>query len=110
MSRYNIREQATNDKEQYDELFEKRGVKKIIQFRTPKAKFTSDEDIAKIECHQVVWRIGLSFEKLADKYYGDFRHWWVIAGFNRKPTEQHCNIGDLIRIPKDIAEALAVVE
>ena len=110
MSRYERRKKALNDKEQYDKLFEKRGVKKVVQFRSPTANFTTDEELAEIECHQVVWRAGMSFEKLAEQYYGDFRQWWVIAGFNRKPTEQHAKFGDLIRIPKDIADALRVVE
>lgn len=110
MSRYNKRNKAVNDKEQYDKLFEKRGVRKITQFRSPKAKFTTDEELARIPCHQVIWRTGMSFEKLAEQYYGDFRQWWVIAGFNRKPTEQHVQFGDTIRIPRDIADALRVVE
>lgn len=110
MSRYIRRKKAHNDKEQYDELFEKRGIKKLVQYRSPKTKFTTDEEIAAIECHQVVWTSGMSFEKLAEKYYGDFRQWWVIAGFNKRPTESHIKMGETIRIPKDISEALKVVE
>tara|TARA_B100002019_G_C21265605_1_gene599246 strand:+ start:1180 stop:1512 length:333 start_codon:yes stop_codon:yes gene_type:complete len=110
MSRYNTRSQAINDKEMYDKLFEKRGIKRINQYRSPTASNTPDEDLAAIECHQVVWRIGTTFEKLAEEYYGDFKQWWVIAGFNRKPTEQHCSLGDIIKIPKDISDGLRAVE
>lgn len=109
MSRYLRRSKAINDKEQYDQLFEKRGIRKVIQYRSPAGNFTTDEEIAKIECHQVVWTSGMSFENLASKYYGDFRQWWVIAGFNRKPTESHVEMGETIRIPKDISEAFKVV-
>lgn len=109
MSRYIKRTKAINDKEQYDQLFEKRGIRKVVQYRSPNAVFTTDEEIAQIECHQVVWRYGMSFEKLASQYYGDFRQWWVIAGFNKKPTESHVEMGETIRIPKDISEALRVV-
>ena len=49
-------------------------------------------------------------EKLAHQFYGDFKQWWVIAGFNKKPTESHVKMGDTIRIPKDISEALEVIE
>jgi len=47
---------------------------------------------------------------LASKYYGDPKQWWVIASFNRTPTESHVKIGDLIRIPLSLADALQVIE
>ena len=110
MSRYISRSKALNDKEQYDKLFKKRGVKKVVQYRSPNAKFVTDEQIAKIDCHKIVWSHGMSFEKLASRFYGDFKQWWVIAGFNKKPTESHVELGELIRIPKDISQALEVIE
>tara|TARA_Y100000114_G_C11762690_1_gene330807 strand:- start:938 stop:1270 length:333 start_codon:yes stop_codon:yes gene_type:complete len=110
MSRYVSREVAENDKEQYDKIFKKRGVEKIVQYRSPKATYVTDEQIARIDCHQVVWTYGMSYEKLAHQFYGDFRQWWVIAGFNRKPTESHVKMGETIRIPKDISQALEVIE
>jgi hypothetical protein len=110
MSRYIDRKKALNDKEQYDKLFEKRGVRQIIQYRSPSAKYVSDEKLAKIRCHNVTWYSGLSFEKLASEYYGDPTHWWVIAGFNRKPTESHVEMGEVIRVPKSLADALRVVQ
>ena len=109
MSRYLDRRKAVNNKEQYDKLFDKRGVREITQYRSPKAIYVSDEKLAEIECHNVSWRFGLSFEKLASEYYGDPKHWWVIAGFNRKPTESHVEMGETIRIPKSLADALQVV-
>jgi cytochrome c551/c552 len=110
MSRYVGREKAINNNEQYDKLLEKRGVRKVVQYRTPENIHTTDEEKAKIDCHQVVWRVGMSYQYLASQYYGDFRQWWVIAGFNNKPTENHVKPGDILRIPKDISEALKVVE
>jgi len=109
MSRYLNRKKATNNKEQYDKLFEKRGIREIRQYRSPKATYVSDEELANIECHNITWYFGLSFEKLASEYYGNPSHWWVIAGFNRKPTESHVEMGETIRIPKSLADALQVV-
>lgn len=109
MSRYLKREKATNDKEQYDKLFEKRGVRKIVQYRSPSADYITDEELSKIECHNITWYFGLSFEKLAAEYYGNPNNWWVIASFNRKPTESHIKIGEVIRVPKLLADALRVV-
>ena len=109
MSRYLRRRKAINREEQYDKVFEKRGVRKITQFRTAFDVFLSDELLASIDCHRVVWTAGTSYEKLAEKYYGNFTQWWVIAAFNRKPTESHAKHGDIIRIPKDLSLALQVV-
>jgi nucleoid-associated protein YgaU len=110
MSRYLKREKAINDKEQYDKLFEKRGVKQVVQYRSPKAKHVTDEQLARVECSEYVWAFGDSYEKLAQKFYGNPSHWWVIASFNRKPTESHVNMGDKLRIPVSLADALRVVE
>jgi hypothetical protein len=109
MSRYLKREKATNNKEQYDKIFEKRGVKKIVQYRSPSANYITDEELSSIECYNVSWYSGLSFEKLASEFYGDPKQWWVIAGFNRKPTESHVEMGEVIRVPKSLADALRVV-
>lgn len=109
MSRYLKREKATNDKEQYDKLFEKRGIKRVVQYRSPSANYVTDEELARIECFNVSWYSGLSFEKLASEFYGDPKQWWVIAGFNRKPTESHVEMGEVIRVPKSLADALRVV-
>lgn len=110
MSRYLNRQKAINDNEQYDKLFEKRGVKQVVQYRSPKAKHVTDEQLARVECFEYMWKFGDSYEKLAQTFYGDPSHWWVIASFNRKPTESHVNMGDKLRIPMNLADALRVVQ
>ena len=110
MSRYLKRSKATNNHEMYDKLFEKRGVKKIVQYRSPTAKYVERSFKRSIETREHTWKQGDSFELLASLYYGDFRLWWVIAGFNNVPTENHLKYGDKIRVPLSLAEALQVVE
>jgi len=110
MSRYLRREKAVNRKEQYDKLFEKRGVRRIIQYRSPSDSFIPDEALATVDCWRVSWTAGVTYEKLAQQFYGDFRNWWIIAAFNRKPTESHAKHGDVIRIPKDLSLALRIVQ
>mgnify|MGYP003139521412 FL=1 len=109
MSRYLDRQKAINDKEQYDKLFEKRGVKQITQYRSPSAKYVTDEELSSVECFNVTWYLGLSFERLAADFYGDPTQWWVIAGFNRIPTESHVELGQVIKVPKSLADALQVL-
>lgn len=110
MSRYLNRQKAINDKEQYDKLFEKRGIKQIVQYRSPKAKHVTDEQLARVECFDYIWKHGDSYQNLAQVFYGNATHWWVIAAFNRKPTESHVKMGEKLRIPVNLADALRVVE
>jgi nucleoid-associated protein YgaU len=110
MSRYVKRQKATNENEQYDKLFEKRGIDKVIQYRSPTAKYITDEQIARVDCYKYSWKHGDSFEKLAQEYYGSPTEWWVIASFNRKPTESHVELGEIIKIPISLADAMQVVE
>ena len=100
MSRYEDRIKAVNDNEMYDKLMEKRGVRRIVQYRTPNAVNIPQEVLDSIESHEYTW---------ASRYYGDPTLWWVIASFNRKPTEGHVKLGEVIYIPKNLADALGVV-
>jgi len=109
MSRYNRRPLATNKEDIYDKLFEKRGVEKIIQYRSPSANYVTDEELEQVECYDYTWKFGDSYEKLASRYYGNPSMWYVIASFNRKPTENHVSLGDTIKIPVSLADALQVV-
>ena len=109
MSRFISREKAVNKKEQYDKLFKKRGVRRVVQYRSPTATYVSDEDLLRVECYEVVWAATLTLELLAQQYYGNFAQWWVIAAFNRKPTESHFKVGDIVRIPRNLSLALQVL-
>jgi nucleoid-associated protein YgaU len=109
MSRYNTRTKATNTNDLYEKMFEKRGIKKIIQYRTPKLRYPSDEEKSSISAIRYTWKIGDMFWRLAEKYYGDPKMWWVIAQYNKKPTEAHLEIGDEIEIPLDLSRVLGVL-
>jgi hypothetical protein len=109
MSRYLRRPTGFNFYEQYDEVLEKRGVKSIEQYRTPRSKFFDEEDIEKLEYIEYVWKNGDTFWKLAKRYLDSPRNWWVIASINKKPTESHIEIGETIKIPLSLARALQVV-
>lgn len=49
---------------------------------------------------------GDKLSKLAHEHYGDAKFWWVLAWFNGKPTDHHCNLGDVIKIPFPLEEVL----
>ncbi len=109
MPRYLRRPTGFNFYEQYDETLEKRGVKSIEQYRTPRFKYFDDDDIADLEYIEYVWKNGDAFWKLAKKYLNSSSNWWVIASINKKPTEAHVEVGETIKIPLSLARALQVV-
>ena len=53
--------------------------------------------------------MGDRYYKLADGYYGDSRYWWIIAWFNKKPTESHIKVGDIIRVPTSLGDILSAM-
>jgi len=103
---YNDREAILNN-DLYFDLFEKRGIKHIKITRTKNFSKLSGKEFQILEEH--IWSQGDTFWKLADKYIGDTSLWWTLAIINKKPTDNHCSIGDVIYIPENaylIAEAM----
>jgi len=99
ISRYDKRAIAVNKADSYKELFQKRGIRFVRQYRTPSMIFPTDEEQEQIEAEDYIWRTSDRFYKLAHSYYGDSKYWWIIAWYNQKPTESHLNLGDVIQIP-----------
>jgi len=109
MSRYNSRIKANNSNEMYEEVLDERGVKRIVQYSTPKFKNPSQEELNIVRSFTHTWTSGDKFWRLASKNYGDPKLWWVIARFNQKPTEGHLTPGDIIKIPIDLSVVLGVL-
>lgn len=108
--RYSKRMLAINNNELYSEHFEKRGVRSIDQYITPKLTHATSAQIEELNIIHHPWGYGDKYYKLAHEYYNDSELWWVIAWFNQKPTEAHVNIGDIVFIPTPISDALKVYE
>ena len=96
-----------NDDSVYKDFIRKLGVKKIdhislILFGDPmNSEFLNDISITK---H--VYSTGDKMSKIAYKHYGDASLWWVVAWFNGRPTDFHCNVGDTLLVPHPIEEVL----
>ena len=52
---------------------------------------------------------GDRYDTLAQTYYGDSEYWWIIAWFNKKPTEQHIELGETILVPLFLDELLSII-
>jgi len=105
-NRYKNREILQNNLEMYKETFRKRNVKFIRQYESPNFRYPKGEELNKFEIITYTWKMGDSYFKLADQFYGDAKTWWVIAKFNNKPTESHVSVGDVIYIPTPLPKVL----
>jgi hypothetical protein len=73
---------------------------------TPTFNSVSPEEINELNIIDHIWVVGDRYFKLADKYYGDPEKWWIIAWFNKKPTDAHVKAGDRIHIPLPLEKIL----
>jgi len=109
-SRYDNRSERATFEETYREILKKRNVKTINQYTTPVLKYPTASEMRNLQIFNHVWKIGDRFYKLADKYYDDPKLWWVIAWFNRSPTEAHFTMGEIVNIPLPLEEILQILD
>jgi hypothetical protein len=98
-SRYINRLITRNDNKLYKKILEERNVKYIRQFRSPVLAYPTAEQMRGLQKTGHIWTLGDRFYKLAYEYYGESQYWWVIAWFNKTPTETHVSLGDIVYIP-----------
>ena len=108
-SRYINRELFFNDEKAYKKSFKKRNIPGIVQYSTAFFPEISEDEYGNIETVQHIWKLGDRYSKLAEAHYDDPSMWWVIALFNRKPTESHLELGDFVFIPVPLEVALETV-
>ena len=104
--RYDDRKIAVNKEELYETTFEERGVDYIRQYKSPNMTHPTAKQIRTLENMNHVWVTGDRFYKLADRYYGNVRYWWIIAWYNRKPTESHVTLGEVLKVPFPVSKVL----
>mgnify|MGYP001256007819 FL=1 len=107
VSRYDSRHTFINDNDGYKkELFYDRDVKQIIQYDTAEINYPTLEEINTLSSTQLVWGATDKLYNIAQAYYQSPQYWWVIAWYNRKPTEAHFNVGDIYYVPQPLNKAL----
>jgi hypothetical protein len=112
MSRRNFNKAVLNNTlSLYKKPREARNLEKAItHFSSPRIAPVTDEMMENLDFTLHYWSTGDKFYKLAHKYYGDSKLWWVIAWFNQKPTDHHPSTGDEIYIPGPVSRLLAVLD
>ncbi len=106
INRYDYRSVYKLNSSLYEYILKEKNLKHIDYYSTPYFKYPTGEQMENIDYDEHVWTLGDRFYKLAQKYYGDVRDWWIIAKFNNKPTESHVSLGEVILIPKNIQQFL----
>ena len=106
MSRYTNRSIFRNDNDLYEEFCEERDVKYFRQYATPNLVYPTAIDMRDLKTIPHIWKRGDRYFKLAHEHYGDSTLWWIIAWFNKKPTESHIKLGATILIPKPLTKII----
>lgn len=81
------------------EVLDNRGLNNITHYNTKTLNTITANEIRSLTSNSYYWSYGDRYWKLSAKFYGDPKYWWVIAWYNKKPTEAMLNIGDQILIP-----------
>lgn len=108
-SRYDSRQIGINKTDQYQSLLDSRSVNHIRQYFTPELFHPTDIDMSTLQLVGHVWSHGDRYFKLANKYYGDSKLWWIIAWFNQAPTESDLDLGQSINIPLPLDKILGIL-
>ena len=81
----------------------------MFQFDTAFFSYPSNEQIEDMILISHTWKMGDRYWKLAHKFYGNSDYWWVIAFFNKAPTEAHLRYGELVFVPTPLESILSIV-
>ncbi len=106
INRYN-RPILVNNHQIYNNIFMDKNVKFIKQFKTPVFSELDTSEMTDVYFISHTWSYGDRYYKLAEKYFGDPKDWWIIARLNQKPTESHVKLGDVLIIPINLTDILS---
>jgi nucleoid-associated protein YgaU len=107
-SRYKNRKIVKNRNELYETFLDERGMDSIRHYRTPIIAHPTSGQRRQLLHTRVLWKQGDRFWKLAAKFYGNSKLWWVIAWYNQKPTEASVEVGETLLIPRPLEKVLAM--
>jgi hypothetical protein len=107
LSRFKEREIIRNNDDDYKIIFQSRiPYNGLRQYSYEELKYPTDAELAVIQKTQKVWGYGSRLYKLSNEFYGDPSYWWVIAWFNKIPSEFSLRAGDTIFVPTPLSYVL----
>jgi hypothetical protein len=108
-SRYDTRRIFFNQEALYEEIFDERHVSGIRHYSSPRLGYPTRVQMYSLTKKGHIWSVGDRFYKLAIENYGSAQYWWVIALFNRRPTDADVKAGDNIIIPLPLEKVLPLL-
>tara|TARA_R110002060_G_scaffold41873_2_gene53398 strand:+ start:810 stop:1148 length:339 start_codon:yes stop_codon:yes gene_type:complete len=106
-SRYGARRTFINDNKEYRNVFfRERDVTQIVQYGTARLSYPSPAVIRNLTNVALRWKSTDTLYNMAAEYYGSPQYWWVIAWYNKKPTESHFKVGDIYYVPLPLETVL----
>ena len=96
---YSKNNTGTLSNDLYFDVFQRKGVKFLKIVRSTKFDKLVGQEFDVQDEH--IWSKGDSLQKLSNRYFGEYKYWWVIGVINSKPTDAHFQIGDRVYIPSN---------
>ncbi len=107
--RNNRRRIVRNISSKYHDILKGKKLRFINQWATPVYTSLNLSDRVSIFEISHMWKTGDRYYKLAEEYYGNSEYWWVIARYNKRPTESHLRKGDILLIPTPLEAVLEAI-
>lgn len=95
--RYDKRQKTNTPLENFREQEDSNEINIATHYTSPVNKM--DKTKQDFPYSEYQWNYGDKLYKLAERFYGDPKLWWIIAHVNMKPTDSHYEVGDTIIIP-----------
>jgi nucleoid-associated protein YgaU len=108
INRYYSRPTMRNFHENIKEFLENKKLIYVDHYTTPVLYQPTQEEFSSLQVVSHIWATGDRYHKLAHRYYNDSKLWWVIAWFNKKPTDSHVKNGDVIQVPFPLENVLTI--
>lgn len=108
--RFQNRKMILNESPNFEELFRDRSVKMIKHYSTGRFKYPTSQEMGELNIITETWKLGDRLYKYSYEHYGDMRLWWIIAWFNKKPTENDFEIGEEVLIPQPLEKIFKYFE
>jgi len=96
-------------KKTFNELVIDRRQNFVEHYETTTISNLTQEQLNSLSIEIHIWKLGDKYHKLSSIYYGDAKYWWIIAYFNKKPTDAHIAIGDKLMIPTPLEKVLNII-
>ena len=106
MPRYDDRLILLNKDPLYRTVLKRRGLTRMMQYETAIMRYPTPEDLRDITRVRHIWKVGDKFYKVANSYYLMPEYWWVIAWYNKTPSESDLEIGSVVLIPTPLEAVL----